>query len=416
MTVTDHALSSVLEDLLGPDLPIAIRAYDGSRLGPPEDQAPATIVVQSPNALRRIVTAPGELGFGRAYVAGDLDVEGDIYEALRLGDAMPRLKLSPKQWTALVKLIGVEGLKPLAPPPEEAHLTGRRHSKERDAAAIRHHYDVSNEFYELVLGPTMTYSCAVFEKPGDALDVAQEQKYELICRKLDLQPGQRLLDVGCGWGGMVMHAAAHHGVRAVGVTISPSQADKARERVAAAGLADRVDIRMLDYRDVVDGPYDAISSIGMFEHVGVAKLGEYFARLRGVVVPGGRVLNHGISRPWSAGLLVASPERSFIDRYVFPDGELHEVGTVVSAMQKHGPRGSARREPPRALRAHVAALGREPRGELGRSGASRGARTGAGLASLHGGVGAQLREGQRPDPPGACRPARCRSRAHAAPS
>jgi cyclopropane-fatty-acyl-phospholipid synthase len=335
MTVTDHALSSVLEDLLGPDLPIAIRAYDGSRLGPPEDEAPATIVVQSPNALRRIVTAPGELGFGRAYVAGDLDVEGDIYEALRLGDAMPRLKLSPRQWAALVKLIGVEGLKPLAPPPEEAHLSGRRHSKERDAAAIRHHYDVSNEFYELVLGPTMTYSCAVFEKPSDALDVAQEQKYELICRKLDLQPGQRLLDVGCGWGGMVMHAAAHHGVRAVGVTISPSQAARARERVAAAGLADRVDIRMLDYRDVVDGPYDAISSIGMFEHVGLAKLGEYFERLRGVVVPGGRVLNHGISRPWSQG----SPRfarGSFIDRYVFPDGELHEVGTVVSAMQQHG--------------------------------------------------------------------------------
>ena len=335
MAATDQPLSAILEDLLGPDLPIAIRAYDGSRLGPPEDEAGATIVVRSPDALRRIVTAPGELGFGRAYVAGDLDVEGDIYQALKLGDVLPRFRLSPKQWSALVKLIGVEGLKPLPPPPEEAHLRGRRHSKERDAAAIQHHYDVSNEFYEMVLGSTMTYSCAVFEKPSDPLDRAQEQKYELICRKLDLQPGQRLLDIGCGWGGMVIHAANHHGVRAVGVTISPSQADKARERVAAAGLSDRVEIRLLDYRDVVDGPYDAISSIGMFEHVGLAKLGEYFERLREVVVPGGRVLNHGISRPWKKG-----PARfgraTFIDRYVFPDGELHEVGSVVSAMQQHG--------------------------------------------------------------------------------
>ena len=339
MAATDNgartSLASMLEDLLGTNLPIAIRAYDGSRLGPPEDEAPATIVVRSPDALRRIVTAPGELGFGRAYVAGDIDVEGDIYEALKLGDHIPGVKLSPKQWAAAAKLIGIEGLKPLPPPPEEAHLRGRRHSKERDAAAIRHHYDVGNEFYEMVLGPTMTYSCAVFEKPSDTLYAAQEQKYELICRKLDLQPGQRLLDVGCGWGGMVMHAARHHGARAVGVTISPSQAEKATERVAAAGLSDRVEIRLLDYRDVVDGPYDAISSIGMFEHVGLAKLGEYFDRLREVVVPGGRILNHGISRPWSPRHSRLGRSK-FIDRYVFPDGELHEVGTVVSAMQQQG--------------------------------------------------------------------------------
>ncbi len=335
MAATDQPLSAILEDLLGPDLPIAIRAYDGSHLGPPEDEAPATIIVRSPEALRRIVTAPGELGFGRAYVAGDLDVEGDIYEALRLGDVLPRFKLSPKQWSAVVKLIGVEGLKPLPPPAEEAHLRGRRHSKERDAAAIRHHYDVSNEFYAMVLGPTMTYSCAVFEKPSDPLDRAQEQKYELICRKLDLQPGQRLLDVGCGWGGMVIHAAKHHGARAVGVTISPAQAAMATQRVDDAGLSDRVEIRLLDYRDVVDGPYDAVSSIGMFEHVGLAKLGEYFDRLRTVVVPGGRVLNHGICRPWKRGHSRFG-RSTFIDRYVFPDGELHEVGTVVSAMQQHG--------------------------------------------------------------------------------
>jgi cyclopropane-fatty-acyl-phospholipid synthase len=335
MPATDTPLAALLTELLGPDLPIAIRAYDGSRLGPPEDQAPATIVVRSPDALRRIVTAPLELGIGRAYVAGDLDVEGDIYAAMTLRQALPRLKLSPKQWAAAAKLIGLGGLKPLPPPPEEARLRGRRHSKGRDAAAIAHHYDVSNEFYELVLGPSMTYSCAVFDTADDSLETAQEQKYELICRKLGLQPGQRLLDVGCGWGGMVMHAAQYYGVQAVGVTISASQADLAAKRVAEAGLADRVDIRLLDYRDIVDGPYDAISSIGMFEHVGVAKLGEYFDRLHHLVVPGGRVLNHGISRPWAKGR-TGFARSSFIDRYVFPDGELHEVGTVVSAMQQHG--------------------------------------------------------------------------------
>ena len=166
MPATDTPLAALLTELLGPDLPIAIRAYDGTRLGPPEDQAPATIVVRSPDALRRIVTAPLELGIGRAYVAGDLDVEGDIYAAMRLRQALPQLKLSPKLWAAAAKLIGLEGLKPLPPPPEEARLRGRRHSKGRDAAAIAHHYDVSNEFYELVLGPTMTYSCAVFDDAG----------------------------------------------------------------------------------------------------------------------------------------------------------------------------------------------------------------------------------------------------------
>jgi cyclopropane-fatty-acyl-phospholipid synthase len=333
MAAIDTSLAAMLEDLLGTDLPVAIRAYDGSRLGPPDGDAPATIVVKSPDALRRIVTAPGELGNCRAYVAGDLDVEGDIYAAMKLRDAVPRLKLSPKQWATAAKLVGFEGLKPLPPPPEEARLRGRRHSKERDAAAIAYHYDVSNEFYALVLGPTMTYSCAVFETPDDSLDAAQEQKYDLICRKLGLKPGQRLLDIGCGWGGMVMHAAEHYGVQAVGVTISPSQADLAEKRVAEAGLADRVDIRLLDYRDIADGPYDAISSIGMFEHVGLAQLGEYFKRLHRLVVPGGRVLNHGISRPWSKGNSRFA-RSSFIDRYVFPDGELQEVGTVVSAMQQ----------------------------------------------------------------------------------
>ncbi len=224
-------------------------------------------------------------------------------------------------------------LRRLPPPPEEARLRGRRHSPERDAAAIAHHYDVSNRFYELVLGPSLTYSCAVFTTPRDSLETAQSNKYELICRKLDLQPGMRLLDVGCGWGGMAMHAAQNHGARAVGITLSKAQGERAHQRVQDAGLADRVEIRVQDYREVDDGPYDAISSIGMFEHVGRARLAEYFTRLHRLLRPAGRLLNHGISRP-EPTRRTAFASSSFIDRYVFPDGELHEVGSVVSSL--HG--------------------------------------------------------------------------------
>ncbi len=175
-------------------------------------------------------------------------------------------------------------------------MRGRRHSRERDAAAIAHHYDVSNDFYRLILGPSMTYSCAVFSGPGTTLEAAQAAKYQLVSRKLGLQPGMRLLDVGCGWGGMVMHAAREHGVRAVGVTVSNRQAEGARAAVREAGLDGRVEIRVQDYRDIADGPFDAISSIGMFEHVGASKLDEYFTRLYGLLGPRGRLLNHGIAR------------------------------------------------------------------------------------------------------------------------
>ena len=325
-------LATFIEDLLGDDLPVAVEVYDGSRLGPPAGEAPATLVVRSPDALTRLLTAPGELGFARAYVAGDLDVEGDIFAALSLRDRLPEVRLDARQWATLARLAGAAALKRLPPPPEETRLRGRRHSKARDAAAIAHHYDVSNRFYELVLGPSLTYSCAVFEHDGASLEDAQAAKYELICRKLGLGDGMRLLDVGCGWGGMVLHAARRHGVRAVGITLSRAQADVAAKRVAEAGLADRVEIRLQDYRDVGDGPFDAISSIGMFEHVGLARLDEYFDRMHGLVRPGGRFLNHAISRP--AGERARFDRRGFINRYVFPDGELHEVGAVVSAVQR----------------------------------------------------------------------------------
>ena len=229
------------------------------------------------------------------------------------------------------------------PPPEEAHLHGLRHSKARDARAIAHHYDVSNDFYQIVLGPSMTYSCAVWPSPDVGLEAAQANKHELVSIKLGLEPGMRLLDVGCGWGGMVLHAAAQHGVRAVGITISERQADLARKRVADAGLTDLVEIRLQDYRDVDDGPYDAVSSIGMFEHVGLKQLHAYFGQLLDLLRPEGRLLNHAIGRPArrrdrAPVHVPAAPwqKRTFIGRFVFPDGELHEVGTIVSAMQQDG--------------------------------------------------------------------------------
>ena len=230
-------------------------------------------------------------------MAGDLDVEGDVFEALSvLQSRFATASVAPHDIARLVRFAGLDAVKPLAPPEEEARLHGLRHSRERDVAAIAHHYDVSNAFYRLVLGPSMTYSCAVWSSPDDTLEAAQAAKHELICRKLGLREGMRLLDVGCGWGGMVLHAARHHGVEAVGVTLSREQAEWGRKAVAEAGLADRVQIREQDYRDVRDGPFDAISSIGMFEHVGSAT-GPVLPADRRLLRPEGRLLNHGISRP-----------------------------------------------------------------------------------------------------------------------
>jgi cyclopropane-fatty-acyl-phospholipid synthase len=323
-------LADLVSQLLGSDLPVQIDCYDGSSVGP--SGADARIVVRSPDAVAFILTAPGELGFGRAYVSGALDVEGDIFAALALRDNLPNVKLDARTFVTLARLAGAAGFRRPPVPAEEARLRGARHTKVRDAAAVAHHYDISNDFYRMILGPSMTYSCAVWDDGTTTLEQAQANKYELICRKLALRPGMRLLDVGCGWGGMVMYAAEHYGLHAVGVTLSKAQAEYATDAVKLAGLDDRVEIRVQDYRDVNDGPYDAISSIGMFEHVGLARLGEYFDRLYTLVRPEGRVLNHGISRP--AGSRTSHMRRGFIDRYVFPDGELHEIGAVVTRMQQ----------------------------------------------------------------------------------
>ncbi len=337
-------IAGTVRRIVGDDLPIAVETYEGGRIGPADP--PATLAVRSPDALRRLVTAPGELGLGRAYVAGELDVEGDIFAALAtLRDRLPGTRLKGRQALDLARILGADMLRPLAPPREEARLHGRRHSKQRDAQAIAYHYDVSNRFYELVLGPSMTYSCGVWATTDGTLEAAQAAKYDLICRKLDLRPGMRLLDVGCGWGGMAMHAARGFGVRSVGVTLSRRQCEWAQKAVAEAGLGDLVEIRLQDYRDVRDAPFEAISSIGMFEHVGLVNLALYFRSLHRLLRPGGRLLNHGISRPARMGSATRRgplPTRtrfkrgSFIDRYVFPDGELHEVGSVVSTMQGSG--------------------------------------------------------------------------------
>lgn len=332
-------IEALLEAIAPGGLPIRIHLWDGATIGPPD--ATTTLQVRSPNALRRLVWAPNELGLGRAYVAGDMDITGDIFEALSIRDSIAApsedapLDLGPHTWMQALRsaaALGVLGLPPAAPP-EEARLHGHRHSRARDSEAIRFHYDVSNDFYRLILGPTMTYSCAYFAGTDTTLDDAQRAKYDLICHKLDLKPGMRLLDVGCGWGGMVMHAARHYGVSAVGVTVSGRQVKWAREKVTSQGLDGQVEIRMQDYREINDGPYDAISSIGMFEHVGLDRLAEYFGRLYSLLPPRGRLLNHGISRPWGR---VKRNRNSFAERYVFPDGELHEVGSVVSAMQAQG--------------------------------------------------------------------------------
>ncbi len=331
-------VATLVNELLGEDLPVRFDAYDGSHTGP--EDAAARVVVKSPNVLLRMLTAGGEVGLAGAYASGELDVEGDVYAVLSLRERVSDVKLTPASALSALRIAARTGLR--APPraPGEARLGGRLHSRQRDAAAIAHHYDVSNTFYRLFLGPTMTYTCALWADPSVGLDAAQTAKHELVCRKLGLQPGMRLLDVGCGWGGMSLHAAAHHGVRAVGVTLSRRQAEWGQKAAADAGLTDLVEIRHQDYRDVDDGPYDAIASIGLIEHVGTAQLPSYAAHLFALLRPGGRMLNHGISRPpgarGSGRPRPWSRSRSFLYHFVFPDGELMEVGKVVSGLQAAG--------------------------------------------------------------------------------
>jgi cyclopropane-fatty-acyl-phospholipid synthase len=335
------SIADALDTLLKEPLPLRFTAYDGSATGPAD--SPYGIHLANERGLNYILTAPGDLGFGRAYVSGDLQIKGvhpgDPYEAFRLVQGRLSFRRpSPAEVLRVVRSLGIQHLRPVTPPPEERPsplrrtLEGLRHSLGRDAEAIHHHYDVSNRFYELVLGPSMTYTCAVFPREDASLEEAQFNKYDLVARKLDLQSGQRLLDLGCGWGGMVRHAAREYGVRAIGVTLSREQAWWAQERIKEERLDHLAEVRFLDYRLVEETDFDAISSIGLTEHIGVKNYPAYFGFIRDHLRPQGRLLNHCITRPHNR----FEQTGQFLDRYVFPDGELIGSGKIITEVQNAG--------------------------------------------------------------------------------
>ncbi|MEV0229778.1 cyclopropane-fatty-acyl-phospholipid synthase family protein [Nonomuraea sp. NPDC050786] len=332
------ALASIFEKIVGTGANVAFQAYDGSKAGP--DGADLGIEVKSPIAVAYLAQAPGELGLARAYISGHLDVHGDLYTLLDRMWNITTNDLTTQEKLAAVRALGVKPLlMRVPPPPQEMRQSalarlGSRHAKQRDAEAIHHHYDVSNRFYEWVLGPSMAYTCAVFPSEDATLEEAQFAKFDLVARKLDLKPGMRLLDVGCGWGGMVMHAAKHYGVKALGVTLSRQQAEYAQKAIAEAGLQELAEVRFMDYRDVKETGFDAVSSIGLTEHIGKDNLPSYFSFLYGKLKPGGRLLNHCITRP--TGKEKTFNKGGFINRYVFPDGELESVGYLIRQMEDLG--------------------------------------------------------------------------------
>jgi cyclopropane-fatty-acyl-phospholipid synthase len=325
-------LAEVFQRVVGRGAPVEFSAYDGSRSGPSDPVV--RVSLRSPQALNHILLSPGTLGLGRAYVAGELDVEGDMFTALKMLSGPSLGELSWSERLDILRSLGVGVLRPAARPAEEVRLRGRRHSKARDRAAIAHHYDVSNRFYEWVLGPSMAYTCAVYPRVDATLEEAQWEKHDLVSRKLGLESGMRLLDVGCGWGGMVIHAAREYRVRALGVTLSRQQAEWAQKRIAEEGLTDLAEVRFLDYRDVPEGDFDAVSSIGLTEHIGARELPLYFRRLWAKLRPGGRLLNHAIMRPTNQEPRLR--RRGFINRFVFPDGELMGLGRIAAVMQDNG--------------------------------------------------------------------------------
>jgi cyclopropane-fatty-acyl-phospholipid synthase len=333
-------LAEVFEAITGPGAPVEFRAYDGSVAG--AVGSPITITIRSPIAVSYLAQAPGPLGLARAYVSGHLDLEGDMFTALaRMSKAQDTHIGFAERMKLLRELGGPKVLIPrIPPPPQEVQprrrglTVGRMHSKSRDANSISHHYDVSNRFYEWVLGPTMAYTCACYPTEDATLEEAQEYKFDLVARKLALKPGMRLLDVGCGWGGMVMHAAREYGVRALGVTLSEQQALWAQQAIKKAGLEDLAEVRHQDYRDVPETDFDALSSIGITEHIGKANVPGYFAYLNGKLKTGARMLNHCITRPDNSGPSIYRD--GFINRYVFPDGELEGPGWLAGVMNDNG--------------------------------------------------------------------------------
>ncbi len=325
-------VAEIIGSVVGNDVPVRVIGYDGSKVGP--DSSELALRIISPRALARLATAPGTLGLARAYVEGEIEVEGDLYTLL---DAMAEITLNDLSRADQLRL--ARRMLPIwarhhQPPPAQEYRKprGRLHSKLRDSKAISHHYDVSNRFYEWVLGPSMTYTCAYYPSGDATLEQAQADKYELVAQKLALEPGMRLLDVGCGWGGMVMHAAAEHGVKALGVTLSRNQAEWAQAEISRRGLGELAEVRHCDYRDAPESQFDAISSIGLTEHIGKDNLRAYFRSLHARLRPGGRLLNHCITEPHT----VTKKLDPFIERYVFPDGQLEAVGLLVSEMNDAG--------------------------------------------------------------------------------
>ncbi|HET9020794.1 MAG TPA: class I SAM-dependent methyltransferase [Ornithinibacter sp.] len=333
------SIAEIVESVVEGPLRLRLVAYDGSSLGPPDAQR--ALHLRTRRAASYLATAPGDLGLARAYVTGDLDVEGvhpgDPYELLVDLTSLRFRRPTPAVALEAARTLGVRGLTPPPPPPQETlprwrrMAEGLRHSTTRDAEAISHHYDVSNRFYEMVLGPSMTYTCACYPRPDATLEEAQDNKYRLVLDKLRISEGDRLLDIGCGWGGMVRYAA-RHGIRAVGVTLSRQQALWAQKAIADEGLADLAEVRHADYRSVQESGFDAVSSIGLTEHIGVRYYPAYFGWIRDRLRPGGLLLNHCITRPHNR----RQETGHFIDRYVFPDGELTGSGRIITAAQDSG--------------------------------------------------------------------------------
>jgi cyclopropane-fatty-acyl-phospholipid synthase len=315
-----------------PERPFTVRFWDGTML-PGTNGAGPTFDVRAPAALAHCLSAPGQLGLGRAYTAGAIDVD-DLDAVMRLLDSWkpPPLDRKTQARLAVAAIRGCGITRPPRKPAAELRLRGQRHSIERDREAVRHHYDVSNEFFALFLDESMTYSCGIFSRGAATLEEAQETKLELVCSKLGLEPGHRVLDVGCGWGSFAMHAAARHGAQVVGITLSEPQAKLARERVAKAELSDQVEIRVADYRELSGEQFDRIASIGMVEHVGAEQIDVYARCLAGLLRPGGRLLNHGIATLRHSG----SDAGPFSNRFVFPDAQPLHVSRVLLALERAG--------------------------------------------------------------------------------
>ncbi len=332
MVAGTAAFRSALEDAL-PERPFRVVLWDGSELPPTDENGSPTFTARSPEALAHVLRAPGQLGLGRAYVSGALDVD-DLDAVVQVVDTWqpPEIDRRTKAKLALAALRATGPVRPPAAPPTELKPKGRFHSLARDSRAVRHHYDVPPEFFRLFLGPTMTYSCAIFSRGARDLEEAQEAKLDLVCQKLGLERGQRLLDVGCGWGSFAIHAAQRYGVHVTGITLSPPQVETAQRRAEEAGVGDRTHFRVADYRELAGESFDAVASIGMVEHVGAEQMDEYARRLRGVLRPGAQLLNHGI-----ANLRQEDPRPGdFSGRYVFPDGAPQPLSRVLLALERAG--------------------------------------------------------------------------------